>query len=131
MIVPDPNPLLGATIHTFGGVSASTCYVPFEKVKQWTWETYWLVFSVSAWLITPLIVGFLTVPELLAVLSESPAHVKWKAFLLGAVYGFGGMSFGYAILIMALVVLLVSFAIMTWGSVRAEQSEKAKMEISR
>jgi L-rhamnose-H+ transport protein len=97
MIIPDPNPVLGATIHTFGGVSASTCYVPFEKVKQWTWESYWLVFSVFAWLITPLIVGFLTVPELLAVISESPAHVKWKAFLLGAVYGFGGMSFGFAI----------------------------------
>lgn len=97
MIVPDPNPLLGATIHTFGGVSASTCYVPFEKVRQWTWETYWLVFSVFAWLITPFVVGFLTVPELLTVLSESPAHVKWKAFLLGALYGFGGMSFGFAI----------------------------------
>lgn len=97
MIVPNPNPVLGATIHTFGGVSASTCYVPFEKVKQWTWETYWLVFSVFAWLITPFIVGFLTVPELLAVISESPAHVKWNAFLLGAAYGFGGMSFGFAI----------------------------------
>jgi L-rhamnose-H+ transport protein len=37
----------------------------------------------------------------------------------------------YAILIMALVVLLFSFAIMTWGSVKAEESQKDKMEISR
>ncbi|MEA3460419.1 MAG: L-rhamnose/proton symporter RhaT [Bacteroidota bacterium] len=97
MIVPDPNPILGATIHSFGGVSASTCYVPYTRVKQWTWETYWLVFSVFAWLITPFIVGFITVPDLIEVLRESPANVKWNAFLLGAVYGFGGMSFGFAI----------------------------------
>jgi L-rhamnose-H+ transport protein len=41
--------------------------------------------------------GFLTVPDLVAVINESPAHVKWNAFLLGAAYGFGGMSFGFAI----------------------------------
>ncbi len=97
MIVPNPNPILGITVHTFGGISASTCYVPFQKVKQWSWETYWLVFSLFAWLITPFIVGFITVPDLLAVLSEAPSHVKWTAFLLGAAYGFGGMSFGFAI----------------------------------
>ena len=97
MIVPSPNPVLGVTIHSFGGISASTCYVPYQGVKQWSWETYWLVFSIFAWLITPFVVGFLTVPELMAVLSESPPDVMLTAFLLGAAYGFGGMSFGFAI----------------------------------
>ncbi len=95
MIVP--NPMLGVSVHAFGGISASTCYVPFQKVKQWTWETYWLVFSLFAWLITPLVVGFFTIPDLLAVINEAPSDVKWIAFLLGAAYGFGGMSFGFAI----------------------------------
>ena len=97
MIVPSPNPVLGVTVHAIGGISASTCYVPFQKVKQWSWETYWLVFSLFAWLITPLVVGAFTIPDLLVVINEAPTGVKWSAFLLGAAYGFGGMSFGYAI----------------------------------
>jgi L-rhamnose-H+ transport protein len=97
MIVPSPNPVLGTTLHSFGGISASTCYVPFQKVKQWSWETYWLVQAFFAWLIMPLIIGVLTVPKLLTVLNEAPPQIKWSAFLLGAAYGFGGMSFGFAI----------------------------------
>jgi L-rhamnose-H+ transport protein len=45
----------------------------------------------------PFIIGVFTVPELMSVLSEAPSEVKWAAFLLGAAYGFGGMSFGFAI----------------------------------
>ena len=97
MIVPSPNPVLGVAVHSIGGISASTCYVPFQKIKQWSWETYWLVFSLFAWVIIPILVGVITVPDLMAVFNEAPAGVKWSAFLLGAAYGFGGMSFGFAI----------------------------------
>jgi len=97
MIIPNPNPVLGTALHSLGGISASSCYVPFQKVKQWSWETYWLVQAFFAWLIMPLLIGILTVPELMTVLNEAPAQVKWSAFLLGAAYGFGGMSFGFAI----------------------------------
>jgi L-rhamnose-H+ transport protein len=45
----------------------------------------------------PFIIGVLTVPDLMMVLHEAPSQVKWAAFLLGAAYGFGGMSFGFAI----------------------------------
>ena len=97
MIAPNPNPVLGVTIHSLGGISASSCYVPFQKVKQWSWESYWLVQAFFAWLIMPVIIGLLTVPELVTVLREAPSNIKWTAFLLGAAYGFGGMSFGFAI----------------------------------
>ena len=92
-----PNPLLGTGIHAVGGISASTCYMPFEKVKKWPWEIFWIVQALFAWLIMPLVIGYLTVPDLFIVLAESPASVFWPAFLLGAAYGFGGLSFGYAI----------------------------------
>ena len=97
MVVPTPNPLLGTGLHALGGISASNCYVPFQGVKQWSWETYWLVQAFFAWLIMPLVIGILTVPDLMKVLNEAPSSVKWAAFLLGAAYGFGGMSFGFAI----------------------------------
>ena len=91
------NSLLGTALHAIGGVSASTCYLPFQKVKKWSWNSYWLIQATFAWLIFPLVVGYFTVPDLWQVFAESPSSVMFNAFLLGAVYGFGGMAFGYAI----------------------------------
>ncbi len=91
------NPILGTFFHAVGGASASTCYLPSQKVKQWSWGSFWLVQSAFAWLLMPLLIGYLTVPGFFEILSEAPGSAFWGAFLLGAVYGFGGMSFGFAI----------------------------------
>lgn len=91
------NPVLGTLLHAAGGASASTCYLPFHKTKQWSWESFWLVQSLFAWLLMPLLVGWITVPGFFGILLDAPVAAVWPAFLLGAIYGFGGMSFGYAI----------------------------------
>lgn len=92
-----PNPIIGTGLHAVGGISAASCYMPYEKVKSWSWEVFWIVQALFAWLIMPLVIGYFTVPEMFTVLSKAPSSVFWSAFLLGAVYGFGGLSFGYAI----------------------------------
>jgi L-rhamnose-H+ transport protein len=91
------NPILGTFFHAVGGASASACYLPSQKTRQWSWGTFWLVQSAFAWLIMPMLVGYLTVPDFFEILIKAPSGVFWTAFLLGAVYGFGGMSFGFAI----------------------------------
>lgn len=91
------NPLLGTLIHAVGGVAASTCYVPYQKVKKWSWDSYWLVQASFAWFIFPFLVGFLTVPNLMDVFGDASTEVLVNATLLGAIYGFGGMCFGFAI----------------------------------
>lgn len=92
-----PNPILGTGLHALGGISASSCYLPFNKTKKWSWGSYWLVQAAFAWVIMPLIIGFFTVPHLLTVFKNSPPSAIIIAFVLGACYGFGGLSFGYAI----------------------------------
>ncbi|WP_340114676.1 L-rhamnose/proton symporter RhaT [Maribellus mangrovi] len=92
-----PNPIIGTGYHAIGGISASTCYLPFQKIKKWSWGTYWLVQAFFAWIVLPLVIGWLTVPGFFHILATAPKDVVWGAFLLGAVYGFGGMSFGFAI----------------------------------
>ena len=92
-----PNPLAGIGLHAAGGISASACYLPYEKTKNWSWGTFWIVQAAFAWLIVPFILGITTVPEFFTVLKESPSPAVLGAFLLGAAYGFGGLSFGYAI----------------------------------
>jgi len=92
-----PNPLVGTGLHALGGISASTCYLPYHQTKKWSWVPFWLVQSFFAWILVPLILGLATVPGFFSVLRDSPTEVVWPAFLLGCLYGFGGMSFGFAI----------------------------------
>lgn len=91
------NPILGTALHAIGGVAAASCYLPNTKTRKWSWGTFWLVQALFAWIIMPLIIGWLTVPGFFLILYEAPSKPFWIAFLLGAAYGFGGMSFGKAI----------------------------------
>ena len=92
-----PNPIIGTGLHAVGGISASTCYLPYHRTRNWSWGTFWLVQASFAWLIMPVVIGVLTVPDFFDTLLHAPRQAFWGALILGAVYGFGGMSFGLAI----------------------------------
>lgn len=92
-----PNSLIGTLLHAVGGISAASCYLPSTKTKGWSWNTYWLAQSIFAWLVMPMLLAWLTVPNFFSIISEAPSKPFWMAFLLGGIYGFGGMSFGKAI----------------------------------
>jgi L-rhamnose-H+ transport protein len=91
------NPFLGAGLHSVGALSASSCYTPQKKTKRWAWEVYWISQATFAWLVLPIIGAFLTVPNYLEVLAGVPADVMLRTFLLGALYGVGGLTFGLGI----------------------------------
>lgn len=91
------NPIIGTVLHAIGGISASSCYLPYHRTKNWSWGTFWLVQALFAWIIMPVIIGVITVPDFFTILRNAPASAFWGAFLLGAVYGFGSMSFGVSI----------------------------------
>ena len=92
-----PNPIIGTGLHAIGGISAASCYLPNTQTKKWSWGTFWLAQALFAWVIIPLVIGWLTVPGFFQILVDAPSKPFWTAFLLGAAYGFGGMSFGKAI----------------------------------
>lgn len=89
--------ITGVLFHAVGASSAALCYTPQKKVKKWSWQTYWLAQALVCWLLLPVIVAIITIPNLTKVLSEAPADVMLKTFLLGAAYGIGGTAFGIAI----------------------------------
>lgn len=97
MLTPEPNPLLGTAYHAVGAGSAALCYAPQRYVHRWSWQTYWLVQATGCWLVFPWIFAWATIPELGLVLREAPGDAMAKSYLLGAVYGIGGIAFGVAI----------------------------------
>ena len=46
--------ILGLLIIAVGAFCQSSSYVPINKIKSWSWESYWLVQGVFAWLVFPL-----------------------------------------------------------------------------
>ena len=37
----DPNPFLGVFLHFIGGIAAGSFYVPFCRVRRWSWLFLW------------------------------------------------------------------------------------------
>lgn len=88
------NPLLGIFYHWLGGLAAASFYIPYRGVKRWSWETYWLVGGVFSWLIAPWVLAALLVPNLIGVLTSSPSSSLVWAYIFGAMWGLGGLTFG-------------------------------------
>ena len=57
------NTLIGLLIIALGSFCASSSYVPIKKVKQWSWESFWLVQGIFAWVVFPFLGALLAVPE--------------------------------------------------------------------
>ena len=47
--------VLGLLIIAIGAFCQSSSYVPINKIKAWSWESYWLIQGVFAWLVFPLV----------------------------------------------------------------------------
>lgn len=89
--------IAGLLYHAVGASGAALCYTPQKKVSGWSWQTYWLSQALVCWLLLPIIVAIITIPNLLQVLQQAPSSSMIKSFLLGMAYGIGGTAFGIAI----------------------------------
>jgi L-rhamnose-H+ transport protein len=88
--------LLGLLIIAVGAFCQSSCYVPINKIKKWSWESYWLVQGVFAWLIFPLLGALLAVPAGHGLFEVYSADLQATllTMLFGVLWGVGGLTFG-------------------------------------
>lgn len=92
------NPaILGVLIFTLGGLAGAVFYLPFKKVKGWAWESYWMVYAVTGLILVPWALAFTTSPNVLSVLAATPLEKLVFCFLCGAMWGFGGLTWGLMI----------------------------------
>lgn len=89
--------VIGLLIIAIGAFCQSSCYVPINKIKDWSWESYWIVQGVFAWLVLPFLGALLAVPEgqsLFGLFAEAPSFNVWMTILFGVLWGVGGLTFG-------------------------------------
>ena len=89
--------VIGLIIIAIGAFCQSSCYVPINRIKNWSWESYWIVQGVFAWLLLPLGGALLAVPgghSLCELFSADNAFNITMTMLFGVLWGVGGLTFG-------------------------------------
>ena len=88
------NPFLGVLLHSIGGVFHGSFYYPLTKVKNWKWESYWFLQGFFAWIISPVLVAALLVPNLMGLFHECSLNQLFYPALFGFLWGLGSLTFG-------------------------------------
>lgn len=89
--------LLGILFHSIGGFSSGSFYMPFKKVKGWSWESYWIVGGFFSWLIVPPIAAYLTVPNFSEIIASTVPSIKTVTYIMGLIWGIGGLTYGLGV----------------------------------
>jgi L-rhamnose-H+ transport protein len=88
------NPLLGVLFHWLGGAASASFYVPYKRIRRWSWEIFWLTGGVFSWIIAPWVFASLRTHDLLGVLERTPGDVLLWCYFWGLMWGLGGLTFG-------------------------------------
>jgi len=77
--------LLGILLIAIGAFSSGSFAVPFVKIKGWQWETYWMVFSLGAYILFPLAANLVLSPNFLSIIQSTTSGTIITFFFLGYV----------------------------------------------
>lgn len=91
------NALAGVIFHFIGGFASSSFYVPYKKVKGWSWESFWIVGGLFSWLIVPPLAAWLTIPGFGEIIRQTGASTIGYTYLYGVLWGVGGLTYGLGV----------------------------------
>lgn len=91
------NPMIGSLIFALGGLAGAVFAVPFRKIKNVQYESYWLFYALAGLLVFPLILGLATCPACFKVIGGAKPTVLAQCIGFGALWGLGGLTWGLMI----------------------------------
>ncbi len=91
------NVILGILFHSLGGGASGSWYMPYNWVKKWRWEIYWITGGIFSWLIMPFLAVVLTIPDWQGILHATSGSVLRNTYIMGLLWGIGGLTYGLAI----------------------------------
>jgi L-rhamnose-H+ transport protein len=89
--------LLGVIFHFIGGAASGSFYLPFKKVKGWSWESYWIIGGLFSWLIVPPLAAWITLPGFSHIIRHTSPTVIFFTVLFGVLWGVGGLTYGLGV----------------------------------
>jgi L-rhamnose-H+ transport protein len=89
--------VFGIIFHFIGGFASGSFYMPYKKVKGWSWESFWIVGGLFSWLIAPPVAAYLTIPGFAEIIQHSGGAVLGATFTMGLLWGIGGLTYGLGV----------------------------------
>lgn len=89
--------ILGLALVLSAGFFQGSFMAPSKWIRGWDWENYWLVFAITAYLVCPWLLAFLTIPRLFEIYMGSPSQALLAALIFGAGWGIGAVTFGLGV----------------------------------
>jgi len=89
--------ILGIIYHSLGGIASGSFYMPFNKVRGWSWESYWIIGGLFSWLIVPPLAAWFTIPGFAQIIASASQTILFFTFLMGLLWGVGGLSYGLGV----------------------------------
>lgn len=89
--------LLGILYHFIGGFASGSFYIPYKKVKGWSWESYWIVGGLFSWLIVPPLAAWLTIPNFAEIINHTSGGILRLTYFFGLLWGIGGLTYGLGV----------------------------------
>lgn len=91
------NAILGVIFHFLGGFASGSFYIPYKRVKNWAWESYWIVGGIFSWLIVPPLAAYLTISNFGDIIGRTPNDVLRLTYIFGVLWGIGGLTYGLGV----------------------------------
>ena len=89
--------ILGVIFHFIGGFASGSFYMPYKKVRGWSWESYWIVGGLFSWLVVPPLAAWLTIPNFWNIIGETGATTLLYTYIFGLLWGIGGLTYGLGV----------------------------------
>lgn len=89
--------ILGVIFHFIGGFASGSFYMPYKKVRGWSWESYWIIGGLFSWLVVPPLAAFLTIPDFWKIIGDANGSTLFYTYLFGLLWGIGGLTYGLGV----------------------------------
>lgn len=88
---------IGVIYHFIGGAASGSFYMPFTRVKKWSWESMWIIGGLFSWLIVPPFAAWLTIPGFGDIIRATSVSTLGWTYLMGVLWGIGGLTYGLGV----------------------------------
>jgi L-rhamnose-H+ transport protein len=89
--------IIGVIFHFIGGFASGSFYIPYKKVKGWSWESFWIVGGIFSWLIVPPVAAWLTIPNFTDIIAHTNGQILLLTYFFGLLWGIGGLTYGLGV----------------------------------